>query len=156
VNVDGKLIARCTKIDRQQQPTSWRALQVLYQIRSSGGIFWKVFRATEQVCWAHCQVSESSDGSGPFVRDDRNPSRWEPRCTHVSHWCHGIKLQSRFQTPPKWCVRVNWCLAWHVLVMHCNTARTNILYYFRLKGYLYVYYVVVFMCDVVTSLCTLE
>jgi hypothetical protein len=53
-------------------------------IKLYGGIFWKVFGATNQVCWAHCHVDESSDGPEPLVRDDHKPGRWGPRGTHVS------------------------------------------------------------------------
>lgn len=38
----------------------------------------KVFRATDQVCWAHCQVGESSGGSNPLVGDGCYPVWWGP------------------------------------------------------------------------------
>jgi hypothetical protein len=69
------------------RPTSWCALQVVYQIRSSARIFWKVFWAIDQVGRAHCQVGESSDGPDPLVRDGRELSLWGPRGTHVSQTC---------------------------------------------------------------------
>jgi hypothetical protein len=39
---------------------------------------------TDQVCWAHCQVSGSSCGPDPLIGDDHEPGRWGPRGTHVS------------------------------------------------------------------------
>jgi hypothetical protein len=44
----------------------------------------------DKICWAHYQVSESSDGSDPLVGDYHEPGRWGPRGTHVSQFA-GLK-----------------------------------------------------------------
>jgi hypothetical protein len=78
--------------------TSCLACQVSYRIRSLRRICRKIFGATNQVCWPHCQVSESSDGPDPLVGDDREPSWWGTRGTIVSHialvWSKRLKQKS--------------------------------------------------------------
>jgi hypothetical protein len=82
--------------------TSWRVLRVLYRIRSAGEILWKVFGATDHVCWAHCQVGEFYDGLDSLDGDNYEPGQWGPRGTHVSHWlCEAPSPSNRcLWTPP--------------------------------------------------------